>query len=120
MRDLLKPYLTLIETILADHRAMLTPKVWRDLCRGMWDLAAAEVLNFMEQIVNQKENVNFHVRVMTSEVSSILEGFFQQGLHQVLGTDVHQRDLQTPASAKKLRERICGQNLSASDSFSVY
>lgn len=120
VRDLLKPYLTLIETILADHRAMLTPKVWRDLCRGMWDLAAAEVLNFMEQIVNQKENVNFHVRVMTSEVSSILEGFFQQGLHQVLGTDVHQRDLQTPASAKKLRERICGQNLSASDSFSVY
>ena len=122
VKDLLKPYLTLIETILADHRVMLTPKVWRDLCRGMWDLAAAEVLKFVERIHNDKENVGFHVRVMTSEVSSILEGFFQQGLHQVLGSDVHEKDLQTPFSAKKLRERICAanHNLSASDSFSVY
>ncbi|QDZ22078.1 hypothetical protein HOP50_06g46190 [Chloropicon primus] len=125
VRDLLKPYLTLIEAVLADHRVMLTPKVWRDLCRGMWDLAAAEVLKFVERIHNDKENATrggFHVRVMTSEVSSILESFFQQGLHQVLGSDVHERDLQTPFSAKRLRERICGGNpsLSASDSFSVY
>ena len=90
VKDLLKPYLTLIEGILSDHRVMLTPKVWRDLCRGMWDLAAAEVLKFVERIHNDKENtVGFHVRVMTSEVSSILEGFFQQGLQagQELGVD---------------------------------
>ena len=55
-------------------------------------------------------------------MSQILEEFFQQGLHQVLGSEVNERDLQTPFSAKKLRERICGGNrdLSASDSFSVY
>ena len=125
VKDLLKPYLTMIESVLADHRVMLTPKVWRDLCRGMWDLAAAEVLKFVERIHNDKENATaggFKVRVMTSEVSAILENFFQAGIHQVLGSDVHERDLQTPFSAKKLRERICGNNqsVSASDSFSVY
>ena len=125
VKTLLKPYLTLIDQVLGDHRKMLTSKVWRDVCRGMWDLAAAELLKFVERIHNDKENASgggFRVRVMTSEVSQILEEFFQQGLHQVLGSEVNERDLQTPFSAKKLRERICGGNrdLSASDSFSVY
>ena len=37
VKTLLKPYLTLIDQVLGDHRKMLTSKVWRDVCRGMWD-----------------------------------------------------------------------------------
>ena len=124
VKALLRPHLDMIDRILSEHRSMLSPKVWRDLCRGIWDLDAAEVLRFVEKVHGNRgpSKTDFHVRMMLSEVASVLEDFFKQGLHHVLGADVHERDLQIPSTARKLRERLCGshQNMGASDSFSVY
>lgn len=101
--------------------ACLDGRVFIALGRGLWDLAARDILRYAEDL-NEGGGLSsaWRGRKNAGTALKILDGFFKAELAAVMGSDLFDRDLVPPQHAQRAAALLADNSLEINASFEVY
>lgn len=100
--------------------AGLDGRVFVALGRGLWDLAARDVLRYAEDLSEGGTSGAWRGRQSAGVAMRALDTFYRAELAAAMGSDLHNRDLMPPQHAQRAAALLADNSADINNSFDVY
>lgn len=100
--------------------AALDGRVFIALGRGLWDLAARDVLRYAEDLSETGTQGAWRGRQSAGAALKALDTFYRGELATAMGSDLHDRDLAPPQHAQRAGALLADNTVEVNMSFDVY
>lgn len=98
----------------------LDGRVFVALARGLWDLAARDVLRYAEDLSETGTQGAWRGRQSSGAALKALDTFYRAELAASMGSDLHNRDLAQPQHAQRAAALLADNTVEVNMSFDVY
>lgn len=100
---------------------MFVPRAYAGICRGLWDHAFKDILIYLEELDELKENRGWVKRQSCTAATEVLVHFFTEKITQGLGDELQEKDIDLPYHVSRVRQMLAKSlPTSLTHSFSVY
>lgn len=121
MSAILRPLTKKLGEALEDLSTMFVPRAYAGICRGIWDHTFKEILVYLEELDELKENRGWVKRQSCTAATEVLVSFFSEKIARGLGDEFLEKDVDLPYHVSRVRQMLAkALPTSLTHSFSVY
>lgn len=121
MSGILRPITKKLGETLEDLSTIFVPRAYAGICRGIWDHTFRDILVYLEELDELKENRGWVKRQSCTAATEVLVSFFSEKIARGLGDEFLEKDVDLPYHVSRVRQMLAkALPTSLTHSFSVY